>query len=261
MNTTRFTMAVLGAALLMLPAAPAYAAGSAQTIATGLDRPRGIATGPHGEIYVAESGKGKAITVISAGRQRRSWGTAGVDGPTDVTVGPDGRLYCIGGSATLFRSGSRPVVLGDQQRNSTALAITDRGALLVDTGRRELLRVAARGRIATVAAFPERVGSIARGPDGAYYLGGQERVWRIVPGQAPRVYAAGFTGVVDLAWSADGRLYVLADGLLKRVDRKGKHRVVASDGLTASGGLAVRGNYAYVTNTGRGSVVRISLGN
>jgi hypothetical protein len=68
--------------------------------------------------------------------------------------------------------------------------------------------------------------SIARGPDGAYYLGeltgfpfpqGAARIYRVEPGRAPTVYAKGFTNVIDLAFGREGSLYVLEivkDGLL-----------------------------------------------
>jgi hypothetical protein len=125
--------------------------------------------------------------------------------------------------------------------------------------------------------------SVVRGPDGAYYVGeltgfpfapGMARVHRVVPGHAPKVVASGFTNIIDLGFAADGKLYVLeiaANGLLSgdqtgaliRVGRHGSQHAVASAGLTAPGGLALRGRAAYVSNCsvcpGAGSVVRIPL--
>ncbi|WP_229074575.1 ScyD/ScyE family protein [Actinoplanes sp. DH11] len=349
--------AVVGAAALIAASPPVTAAPALRTVASGLDNPRGIAFGPRGELYVAESGRGGpgpcqagpeggqvcfgrsgAITVLAAGRQWRvatglpslaSPAGTEASGPSDVSVGADGRLhYTVGlggspdlrtrvpqlaGTAKLYRAGRTPVVLadlGEHERsanpdgvtppdtNPTAVLTAKRGQLVVDAGGNSLLRVAARGRVATVAVFGARTvpgpdgtpvrmesvpTSVARGPDGALYVGeltgfpfppGQARIWRIAPGQAPRVWATGFTNVIDLAWAPDGRLYVLEiahrgllsgdrTGALIRVDRDGGQRVVASAGLTAPGGLAVRGRYAYVSNcsvcAGTGSVVRIGL--
>jgi hypothetical protein len=78
----------------------------------------------------------------------------------------------------------------------------------------------------TAAASPG-VTSVAIGPDGAYYVGeltgfpapvGVSRVWRVEPdarharcGVSPdcSVVAEGFTSIVDLAFDASGRLYVV----------------------------------------------------
>ena len=60
--------------------------------------------------------------------------------------------------------------------------------------------------------------SVVRGPDGAYYVGtltgfpfqpGAARVFRVVPGKAPKIYATGFTNIIDLAFGPDRKLYVL----------------------------------------------------
>ena len=103
-----------------------------------------------------------------------------------------------------------------------------------------LVRAGPRGRLATVAVFPPRwvpfphgipfgpppgtpvlmrtvPDSVVRGPDGAFYVGertgfpfppGEARVWRVVPGHPPTVYARGYTRIVGLSWGTDGRLLV-----------------------------------------------------
>lgn len=125
--------------------------------------------------------------------------------------------------------------------------------------------------------------SVVRGPDGAYYVGtltgfpfvpGTARVFRVVPGKAPTVHASGFTNIIDLAFGQDGKLYVLEiahngllsgdeTGALIRVGRDGSQKIVATEGLVAPGGLAIKGRSAYVSNcgtcVGTGSVVRIPL--
>ncbi|MBG0562328.1 ScyD/ScyE family protein [Actinoplanes aureus] len=333
--------AVAGLAVLVGPA-PAAARPPLRTVATGLDSPRGLAFGPHGELYVAESGRGGvgpcpaelegglaclgrtgAITRIAYGSQQRilshlpsvaAPGGAGAAGPSDVSVDSGGHVYftvglgggprrrgpLIAGATGLYRAGpdtAVPAGLGaaGAGSNPNAVLVTGRDRLVVDAGRNALLRVGPRGRILTVATFPRRTvaapaglpggppagtpilmaptpTSVVRGPDGALYVGeltgfpfrpGQARIWRVEPGRPPQVYATGFTGVVDLAWAPDGHLYVLEAGTLLRVARRGPHQVVSA-GLTAPGGLAVRGRHAYVTDCGvcrgTGSVVRIDLG-
>lgn len=95
-----------------------------------------------------------------------------------------------------------------------------------------------------------------------------------MPGKTPKVYAAGFTNIIDVAFGRDGKLYVLEianngllsgdqTGALIRVGRGGSQKIVASAGLTAPGGLTIKGNSAYVSNCGTcpgtGTVVRIPL--
>lgn len=103
---------------------------------------------------------------------------------------------------------------------------------------------------------------------------GGARIYKLVPGHEPEVFAEGFTNIIDMAFSPkDGRLYVLefaTNGLLSndltgaliRVNRDGSKTVIASEGLVAPGGLTFGpGGAAYVTNfsifPGEGQVVRM----
>ena len=112
--------------------------------------------------------------------------------------------------------------------------------------------------------------SVAQGPDGGFYVGqltgfpfpvGGANVYRIVPGQAPQVFASGFTNIIDIAFDKQGTLYVLEifqngllsgdpTGALIRVDQGGAQHVVMSTGLITPGGLALRDGAAYVSNCG-----------
>lgn len=103
--------------------------------------------------------------------------------------------------------------------------------IATDAGGNSLLRIAANESISTLAIFPSRSNSgrgtdsvptsVAAGPDGAYYVGeltgvpfapGTADGWRVVPGQAPTVFQAGFTTIFDITFGADGSLYVLEFG-------------------------------------------------
>jgi hypothetical protein len=147
---------------------------------------------------------------------------------------------------------------GPRESNPYGLLAGAGGRLVVDAAGNALLRVSGGGHISTVAVFPSRAHgratdavptSVARGPDGAYYVGeltgapfaaGAARVYRVVPGQAPEVFVEGFTAVIDLTFGPDGSLYVLqhatdtglaGDGALIRVAPDGTRTVMASAGL------------------------------
>jgi sugar lactone lactonase YvrE len=100
--------------------------------------------------------------------------------------------------------------------------------LVTDAGGNSLLAVAANGSIATVATFPKLSApfglrdavptDVALGPDGAYYVStltgfpftaATATVYRVVPGHDPTPYAWNLTQLTDLAFAADGSLYVL----------------------------------------------------
>jgi len=129
--------------------------------------------------------------------------------------------------------------------------------------------------------------TVTMGPDGAYYVGeltgfpfpvGGARIYRVVPGSAPEVYAEGFTNIIDIAFGPDGSLYVVefnAKGLLQaegpggdpsgaliRVAPDRSRTTIASQGLITPAGVAVGpDNALYVSNfgavAGQGQVVRI----
>jgi hypothetical protein len=171
----------------------------------------------------------------------------------------------------------------------SVLAVAD-GYVVSDAGANALFHVSMTGTVTTIAVFPEQMvefppGSgtdmpmhavptgVTVGPDGAYYVGqltgfpfpvGGASVWRVVPGEAPEVFASGFTNVVDVAFDDDGNLYVLEIatnsliageplpvGALWRVTPRGFRHVVVSDGLAMPTGLTIGpdGN-AYVSNFG-----------
>jgi len=180
--------------------------------------------------------------------------------------------------------------------------------VITDAGANDLLQVAKSGEVTTLATFPNRdvlappfLGlpagtkipmdavptTVTMGPDGAYYVGqltgfpfpvGEANVYRVpAGGGTPEVYASGFTAIIDIAFGADGSLYVLEiakngllaafgggdwTGALIRVDSNGNRTEVASLGLVAPGGVAIGPDGAwYVSNyaifPGIGEVVRI----
>jgi hypothetical protein len=124
---------------------------------------------------------------------------------------------------------------------------------------------------------------VVQGPDGAYYVSqltgfpfekGDANIWRVVPGQAPTVFASGLTNVTDLAFAADGSLFavqIATDGLLVgpigslvRVTPGGSQHQTVAGGLFAPYGVALTDEAAYVTTcavcVGGGEVIKVPLG-
>ena len=125
--------------------------------------------------------------------------------------------------------------------------------------------------------------SVVRGPDGAYYISqltgflfepGDANIWRVVPGQAPTVYASGLTNVTDLTHGPDGSLYAVEIasagllngpiGSLKRINPGTSLHETLIGGLFAPYGVALRQGNAYLSTcavrAGGGQVIKIHLG-
>ena len=176
------------------------------------------------------------------------------------------------------------------------------GAYVADAGGNSLLYVSGNGSVSVTAVFPNVLvpkppflpppgnmpmqavpTNVVRGPDGALYVSqltgfpfpvGGAKIFRVVPGSAPTVYATGFTNIIDLAFDARGNLYVLEidrngllapspTGRLARVNASNQSvDTVASDGLVMPGGLAIAPDGSiYISNysasPGVGEVIRL----
>jgi hypothetical protein len=168
------------------------------------------------------------------------------------------------------------------------------GYAVVDAAGNDLLQVSASGKVSLLAVFPTQAirltaaerrqhrppsppvlpvqsvpSALAVGPDGALYVGeltgwpyriGSARVWRVVPGKKPTVFARGFTNISDLAFDGKDMLVLevaskgiqnpASTGALIRVSPGGKRTVLVSKGLVFPTGLAVGGGWIYISNYG-----------
>ncbi|MFY1701303.1 ScyD/ScyE family protein [Micromonospora sp. WMMA1923] len=180
----------------------------------------------------------------------------------------------------------------EKESNPYGMTAYGDGFAVVDTGANSLLWVRTNGTVQTLAALPTKTigGQVVQsaptavevGPDGALYVAelspsgtGTARVYRVVPGQAPTVYADGFTLLIDLAFDTQGRLLTLSmaqngaffppsQGEVVRVEKNGTKTRWAPTGLIAPSGIAVSGNKAYISNKGvaspgGGEIVRLTL--
>jgi glucose/arabinose dehydrogenase len=101
------------------------------------------------------------------------------------------------------------------------------------------------------AGFEQSVpDALAAGPDGALYVGeftggaqarGAARIWRVVPGQAPVLFASGLTSITALAVGPDGSVYAtqFRPGNVVRIRPDGSRTVLARHRLHFPGGIAV----------------------
>jgi hypothetical protein len=186
--------------------------------------------------------------------------------------------------------------------NPYGLARGPAGSVLVtDAGGNDVVSVDRRGRVSTVVVFPTTPTpapvpggvvpmhfvptTVVRGPDNALYVGqltgfpfppGGARVWRVVPGSAPTVYAEGFTNIIDIAFDRRGRLLVLEishngllsgdpTGALVRLERDGSRTDLAGTRLKSPTSVGVgEDGSLYVSNLGTsigtGEVLRVRPG-
>jgi hypothetical protein len=173
------------------------------------------------------------------------------------------------------------------QSNPFGIATGEFGTLIANegvpavgnVGGDDLLRLK-NGTLTQLVAFPPRAPAadpnatvdpvpscVVQGPDGAFYVGeltsfpttfvGEARVWRVVPGQAPTVFASGFTTIADIAFDSRGRLLVAQLGpqtAFIRVNKDGTRTLLASTQLEDPGGIAVINDHTFYLTNGSGGI-------
>jgi len=193
---------------------------------------------------------------------------------------------------------------GPVDTNPFAVLAEPGGRIVVDAGGNSLLYAAANGMVETLAVFPSQPNpafpsspplppfpptvesvptSVARGPDGALYVGeltgfpfvqGLARIFRVVPGQDPEVVCSGFKAIIDIAFAPDGSLLVVENatggfffppnsGKLSRLNLSDCSRTPLVTALNRPTSVAVGPDGAiYVTNNGVtagvGQVLRVN---
>ncbi len=278
---------------------------SQQRIITGLsslgDKDTGTnAIGPQ-DVAFDTGGHMFLLTGLGANPAARdAGGPLGADGinfaqlVTATTSGAWGNWVDVGA----YEAASNPDG-GAKDTNPFALYAVGDNFLVADAGGNDLLGIDSSGVISTVTVFPTRTvefppgtgqmmpmqavpTAVVKGPDGAYYVSqltgfpfpvGGANIYRVEPGKAPTVYQSGFTNILDLAFGADGSLYVLEmftrgirsgdpTGAITRIDPDGSRTVIAREGLITPTSMIVGPDQAlYVSNIGTsptaGQVVRI----
>jgi hypothetical protein len=268
----------------------------------------GLAAGPHDiafdgqDAYVVVGGCFAGPLGGSCGELIRlepdgTWTTVADLGAYEIANNPDGSPPPVTFNPYAVLS------LPDQDK-SHARSVARQSRIVADAGGNDLLRIDPKGEISTLAVFPQRLvtappflglppgtqvpmqsvpTSVAHGPDGALYVGeltgfpfplGAARIYRLVPGEEPQIYAEGFTNIIDLVFEDDGSLLVLehaknsllsADqtGALIRLKPDGSRTTLASTGLIRPTAVVIGFDALYISNcgvcAGGGHVLRLAI--
>jgi sugar lactone lactonase YvrE len=236
------------------------------------------------------------IGLAGSPETREQWGPKGALLGHLVQVTPGGDVRAVADLAA-YEASHNPAG-GPVESDPFGLLVRRESNIVADAGANDLLRVSHEGRISTLAVFPDRAvpfqgqtvemdavpTTVVLGPDGAYYVGqltgfpypvGGARVYRVVPGQKPTIFARGFTNIIDIAFDSRGNLYVLEIahnslrasqpyGELIRVSPDGERTVLLDQGLSFPTSVVVRSPHRiYLTNCGvcpgGGEVLRLDL--
>ena len=258
------------------------------------------AVGPH-DIGFDQNGDAYVLLgYASTANQKNILGSAGVDlgRLLSFDVNADGSWTRNNFSIDLlaYRELYNPYASGDYLNNPYDLEVQGDKFVIADPGGNNFFTADIAGNVSLGARFAPRVingvsvesvpTSITIGSDGAYYIGeltgapypeGSARVYRVIPGNEPEIYADGFTQITGLDFDDKGNLYVLEYsvnslidptaelmGALIQVSPDGVRRTVvgAGEGLVAPNGLTIGpdgGIYVsnFTTTVGTGQVVRI----
>ena len=242
-----------------------------------------------GPTDISFQGKGNAYVTIGWGAEpdlRAGLGPLGQPFGHLIRVMPNGK-WSLEADIAAFEQANNPAG-GPIDSNPYGVLAEPGRQFVADAGGNSILEVTANGAVSLVTILPKTAGGsepvpteVVRGPDGALYVSqltgapfvaGAASIWRLVPGQAPQIYATGFKTITDFDFAPDGSLYLIqyasaptffgGPGLLIRIPAGGGTPVVVNSSLTNPTGVLVGADGAiYVSNKGNvaevGEVLRI----
>jgi hypothetical protein len=247
-------------------------------------------TGPHDIGFL---GRGHAFVTIGLGNnpaRRAEFGALGDDLGHLIKLEPSGKWRAVA-DVSAVEGASNPAG-GPVDSNPFGLLVESGSRFVADAGGNSLIEIRANGSTSVVATFgptpaPAPFNSseavpteVERGPDGALYVSkltgvpfvaGNAAIMRVLPGQAPTVFAGGFKTITDFTFAPDGSMYVIeyasapvffgGPGRLTRVAPDGTRTVVSATLEFPTGVTVGPDGAVYVSNKGSvpgaGEVLRI----
>ena len=213
-------------------------------------------TGPH-DVGVALV-SGRVYVVIGDGGIRRPRGLATRLGRelgrlVRVNALAPGSLEILAGLSA-FEQANNPD-RGARRSDPSGVAIDGMQRWIADAAGNTLL-LERDGQVSLGGVFPRTSvpTAVRMGPDGALYVGEFARsakVWRVVPGQQPAIFARGFTRITGLSFGPDGSLFVAEYGpssggrtprgaIVRLPPGGGARETIGRGKLRFPGGVAVR---------------------
>jgi sugar lactone lactonase YvrE len=169
----------------------------AQVLASGLERPLGIARSPQGSVIVVENGAGR-ILEIAQDRDPKPI-ASGLDFPTGVAVAPDGACYVSEtGAHRVVKINGGIETVADGLDTPQGIAVAGDALIVLDAGARQLLQIGIADRTRKVISSNLPVGS-----------GGGLPV-KSMPG-IPGIFPGPFVPFAGLATGPDKRILIAGD--------------------------------------------------
>jgi serine/threonine-protein kinase len=254
-------------------AQPAPASGQTELPVTGLSSPSGVAVDSVGNVYIADAGNGRVLTLAKGAGSGSELPFTGLSNPSGVAVDSARSVYVtnVGNNEVLklaagASSTTELPVTGLNAPRSVAVDSAD--DLFIADGANRVLKLAAGSSSTTEPPFtglnnPE---GVAVDKAGAVYVTdtGNNRVLKLTADSTtPTVLPfTGLAGPAGVAVDSAGAVYVTDTGnnqVLKLTADSTTPTVLPFTGLTRPGAVAVdSGGNLYVADTGDNRVVKLA---
>lgn len=269
---SRFTVATLAvlSGLTFAPAASGAASGAGQIIiGTGFDSPNGVAVGPHGDIYVADTNNKVVVKVAPDGTQTDVG--SGFSSPTAVAVDSSGNVYVAdsgnGDVVKVAPNGTQTQICPSAcgWNNPVAVAVDAAGDVFVaDTGlgsEGEVLKVTPTGTESQVGSGFNAPYGVAVDSSGNVYVAdfSNSRVVKVAPNGTMTDVGSGLSQPDGVAVDAAGDVFVVDynNNDLNEITPGGTQTQLATNFSNPSGVAVDATGNLYVADTGNNQIVEV----